>query len=353
MPFGLKNAAQAFQRLMESVLRGLPFAFVYVDDILMASTNTQMQKDHLRQVFQLLTSNGLVIQKDKCVFGVQEIDFLGHRVTATGILPLPDPVTTLQEYQVPENKAALQRFLRMINYYHRFLPKIAGQLHALHAASSGRGQSIEWSPDCQQAFEKAKSALAEATLLHHPRPDAPTSITTDASGTSTSGQIEQRHGGLWRPIAFFFRKLSPAETKYAAFDRELLAVFCAIKHFRHFLEGRPLTAYTDHKPLTNAIDSATEHSPRQTRHLSLISEFTTDQQHVSGKHNVVADALSQICTIETSGVDLDRLAATQATWEEIKAYKTAVTGLNLENIPYGRTSVLCDTTTGHLRPVAP
>ena len=85
MPFGLKNAAQAFQRLMESVLRGLPFAFVYVDDILIASTNTQTQKDHLRQVFQLLTSNGLVIQKDKCVFGVQEIDFLGHRVTATGV----------------------------------------------------------------------------------------------------------------------------------------------------------------------------------------------------------------------------------------------------------------------------
>ena len=241
----------------------------------------------------------------------------------------------------------------MINYYHRFLPKIAGQLHALHASSSGRGQSIEWSPDCQQAFEKAKSALAEATLLHHPRPDAPTSITTDASGTSISGQIEQRHGGLWRPITFFFRKLSPAETKYAAFDRELLAVFCAIKHFRHFLEGRPFTAYTDHKPLTNAIDSATERSPRQTRHLSFISEFTTDQQHVSGKHNVVADALSRICTIQTSGVDFDRLAATQATWEEIKAYKTAVTGLNLENIPYGRTSVLCDTTTGHIWPVVP
>ena len=73
-----------------------------------------------------MTSNGLVIQKDKCVFGVQEIDFLGHRDTATGILPLPDRVTTLQEYPVPENKAALQRFLGMINYYHRFLPKIAG-----------------------------------------------------------------------------------------------------------------------------------------------------------------------------------------------------------------------------------
>ena len=181
MPFGLKNAAQAFQRLMDSILRGLPFAFVYLDDILIASTNTEEHKDHLRQVLKLLEANGLVIRKDKCVFGVTEINFLGHRVTTAGILPLPDRVAALQEYPVPENKAALQRFLGMINYYHRFLPKIAGHLHPLHTASAGRGQAIEWSPDCQTAFEMAKSALASATLLHHPRPDATTSITTDAS----------------------------------------------------------------------------------------------------------------------------------------------------------------------------
>ena len=353
MPFGLKNAAQAFQRLMDSILRGLPFAFVYVDDILIASTSALEHKEHLRQVFRLLATNGLVIRKDKCIFGVPEVDFLGHRVTPAGILPLPDRVAALQTYPVPENKAALQRFLGMVNYYHRFLPKIAGQLHPLHVASAVRGQAIEWSTDCQEAFEKAKSALANATLLHHPRPDAPTSITTDASGTSIGGQIEQLQAGLWKPIAFFSRKLSPAETKYAAFDRELLAVFCAIKHFRHFLEGRPFTAFTDHKPLTSAIASATERSPRQTRHLSFISEFTTDLQHVSGKHNVVADALSRIGAIDTSAVDFERLAADQSTSEEITAYRTAVSGLHLEDVPYGSATVLCDTSTGRPRPVVP
>ena len=354
MPWGLKNAAQAFQRLMDSILRGLPFAFVYVDDILIASMDAKEHKEHLRQVFEMLNANGLVIRKDKCVFGVSEINFLGHRVTPAGILPLADRVETLQTYPVPENKAALQRFLGMINYYHRFLPKIAGELHPLHVASAaGRGQVIEWSPDCQTAFEKAKAALAAATLLHHPRPDSAMSITTDASGTSIGGQIEQLQGGVWKPIAFFSRKLSPAEKKYAAFDRELLAVFCAIKHFRHFVEGRSFTAFTDHKPLTSAIDSATERSPRQTRHLSYISEFTTDLRHVSGKHNVVADALSRIFAFDSSGVDFEQLATTQATSEEITAYKTAVTGLNLESIPYGKSMVLCDTSTGTPRPVVP
>lgn len=363
MPFGLKNAAQAFQRLMDSILRDLPFAFVYLDDILVASSSASEHKDHLRQVFYLLEANGLVIRKEKCLFGASEVDFLGHRVTREGILPIPERVSVIREFPVPDSKAALQRFLGMVNYYHRFCPKIAGHLHPLHKASSGRGQDIEWSNDCQTAFEFAKTALANATLLHHPRPNAPTSITTDASGSSIGGQVEQLHDGLWKPIAFFSRKFSTAEAKYAAFDRELLAIFCGIKHFRHYLEGRPFTAYTDHKPLTSAISSTTERSPRQTRHLSFISEFTTDIRHVSGKQNVVADALSRIgsaaaappspALIAEPGIDYALLAADQASSEEIAAYRTAITGLTLEDVQYHGTTVLCDVSTGRPRPVVP
>ena len=68
------------------------------------------------------------------------------------------------------------------------------------------------------------------------------------------------------------------------------------KHFRHFLEGRPFTLYTDHKPLTFAVSSETDRSPRQTRHLAFIAEFITDFRHIRGKFNVVADVLSRITT---------------------------------------------------------
>ena len=165
-------------------------------------------------------------------------------------------------------------------------------LAPLHAQTSGKGQSITWSNDCQVAFESVKEALSHVTLLHHPRPDAQTSLTVDASSTALGAQLEQRKGKDWQPIAFFSRKLSSAEVKYSAFDHELLGAYAAIKHFRHFLEGREFTLYTDHKPLTTAVSSQSDRSPRQTRHLSYISEFTTDIQHVQGKHNVVADALS-------------------------------------------------------------
>ncbi|KAK3756460.1 hypothetical protein RRG08_063126 [Elysia crispata] len=299
MPFGLKNAAQSFQRLMDGILRDVPFAFVYLDDILVARHSPQEQHQHLQQIFTLLSSNALVINKAMCVFGADEIDFLGHHVSAAGITPLPDRIAALQNSSAPTDRTSLQSFLGMVNYYHRFLPGIADTLAPLYALASGKGQTIEWSKDCQEAFDKAKTVLSKAVLLHHPQPDLPTSLTVDASNTAIGAQLEQRKGRSWVPLAFFSRKLSDSERKYSAFDRELLASYSAIKHFRHFLEGRSFTLYTDHKPLTPALRSQTDRAPRQTRHLSLIAEFTSNIQHIKGKFNVVADALSRINTVDT------------------------------------------------------
>ena len=103
---------------------------------------------------------------------------------------------------------------------HRFMPRLADKLHPLHDATKVKGQAIEWSPECQSAFLAAKSALATATLLHHPDSNAKTSITVDTSDRAVGGQLEQ---GIWCPVAFFSRKLSNAERKYSTFDRELLA----------------------------------------------------------------------------------------------------------------------------------
>ena len=95
MPFGLKNAAQAFQRFMDEVCRGLEeFLFVYIDDILIASSNAKEHRRHLRLLFQRLAKYGLIVNVAKCVFGVDAIDFLGHRVTAQ---PLPERVEAIQD----------------------------------------------------------------------------------------------------------------------------------------------------------------------------------------------------------------------------------------------------------------
>ena len=371
MPFGLKNAAQSFQRLMDGILRDIPFAFVYLDDILVASRSSQEHAQHLEQLFKLLSANGLVINKAKCIFGAEELEFLGHHVSAIGIAPLPDRVAALRDSKPPQNRTGLQHFLGMINYYHRFLPGLAPILAPLHAQASGKGQSIEWSAECQASFDEVKEILARSVLLHHPLPDAPTSLTVDASSTAVGAQLEQRQGQSWVPLAFFSRKLSDAEKKYSAFDRELLASCSAVKHFRHFLEGRPFTLYTDHKPLTFALSIETDRSPRQTRHLAFIAEFTTDIRHIKGKFNMVADALSRITTtsnaadtinlcpvstshpVEVDRTDFAQLAKDQIQSGEMASYRTATTGLILKDIDIGPCTLFCDTSLGVTRPVLP
>ena len=167
----------------------------------------------------------------------------------------------------------------------------------LFKATAGRAKkdSITWTDAMQAAFKHTKDALASATLLVHPHPSAPTALTTDASNNGIGAVLEQFISGSWQPLSFFSKALSLAESKYSAFDRELLAVHTAIRHFRYFLEGRLFTVYTDHKPLTTALSKTTDpHNARQSRHLAAIAEFTADIQHVAGKANPVADALSRV-----------------------------------------------------------
>ncbi|GFR93684.1 Gag pol polyprotein [Elysia marginata] len=150
---------------MDGVLRDVPFAFVYLDVILVAIHSPQEHSRHLQQLFTLLSDNGLVINKAKCIFGADELDFLGHHVSADEITPLAEQVVALRDSRAPQNRSSLKRFLGMINYYHRFLPGIAPILEPLHAQASGKGQNIEWTKEYQQAFDSAKDVLSKAVLL--------------------------------------------------------------------------------------------------------------------------------------------------------------------------------------------
>ena len=130
---------------------------------------------------------------------------------------------------------------------------------------------------------------------HPPGPNAPTCIMTDASDFAVGGVLQQLIDGHWHPISYFSKVLKPAETRYSTFDRELLAVYLSIKHFRYFVEGRTFHVLTDHKPLVYALHTRpSKHSPRQARHLDFIAQFTSDLRHIKGTATTPADALSRI-----------------------------------------------------------
>ena len=304
----------------------------------------------------MLAQHGLVINPDKCQFGVSTLDFLGHCISSAGIAPLEDRLEAICNFPVSHNKTSLQEYLGIINFYRRFYPHSAEVLHPLYLLLKGKNTSWIWTPACHI---KSKQELQTLTLLAYPDPSALTSITVDASNVSVGAVLQQQLHGHWTPISFFSHKLSDPETRYSAFDRELLAIYLAILHFRHFVEGRAFTIFTDHKPLTFALSSANSDkwTPRQTRQLSFISEFTSDIRHVDGKDNVVADALSRIHSFSavTPTLDYTELAAHQNADQETQALRTATTSLKLVDItpPRSRHLILCDMSLGFPHPVVP
>ena len=233
--------------------RGLHFAYAYIDDILIASSNPDSHVEHLQTVLERFKKYGVIINPNKCELGVSKLHFLGHAVDSAGIRPLPDKVKAIQEF--PACKKC-REFLELINFYYRFIKNCAALTYPLNSLLSTPkldNQPLQWTDNTRKAFTAAKQALASATLLFHPTPNVPTSLMTDASARAVGAVLQQYDDNQWCPIAYFSRQLQPAE-KYSTFNRELLAVYLAIKHFRHFVEGREFV-FTDHKPLIFSLSS--------------------------------------------------------------------------------------------------
>ena len=127
----------------------------------------------------------------------------------------------------------------LINFYHHFIPGCAKILEPLHSLMTSFAEHLSCNDTNTQAFSRSaiKEALASATLLVHPKPNALTSLTTDASDSAVGAVLQQYLEGQWQPISFFSKKLRRSETRYSTFDRKLLAIYLSIKLFRYFLEG--------------------------------------------------------------------------------------------------------------------
>ena len=209
MPFGLRNAAQSFQRLMDEVVRGLPFVFVYLDDLLVASDTEDEHESHLRQLFDRLQEYGIIINPLKCVFGASSLTFLGHVVGEHGIRPLDEKVQHIRDFPAPNSLRKLREFLGLINFYRRFILHCADILQPLTDLLKNRmkkNQPIELNEHEFSAFSIVKDELANATSLIHPRSDVPVNLFVDASDVGVGGVVHQLVDNEWQPLAFFLQE---------------------------------------------------------------------------------------------------------------------------------------------------
>jgi hypothetical protein len=226
-PFGLCKAAQAFQRIVDTMLAGLPFIFVYIDDILVASATREQHLKDLREVFERLAANGLSVKPSKCLFKQEAVSFLGYEVDS------------VKKFPQTETVKGLQGFLGMVNYYHRFIPRAARVMQPMYDLLKGkpaRNAVVDWTAEAKAAFTSTKAALASATMLVHPRVGAELALTVDALDMAVGGALKQRRDqDKWEPLKFFSRKLDATQARYSAFDRDLLADHTAVRQFRYYL----------------------------------------------------------------------------------------------------------------------
>ena len=362
---------------------------MYLDDLLVTSPDHKTHKKHLKILFARLAEYGIIIGPEKCQFDTTELSFLGQHVCAEGISSLPSAVDAIVNFVKPKKQRALRRYLGMVNYYHRFIPQCAAKLTPLNnfltAANDGHTRlspksniALKWDENAESAFSESKQILANTivqlsngifllkrvlrygrcftTLLVHQDPMAQLNITCDASDVAVGGVLQPYLNGMWQPLSFFSKKLSPAETLSSAFDRELLAVYATIKHFRHNLEGRIFFVNTDHKPLTFVMSSVTERaSLRQTRHLAFIAEFTTDIKYVKEKTNFVADALSRplVAVIDNGpAINYKNVSIDQAQDAEFTRLRHSTSStMNFKLLKsFDNQQIWCDVSTGRNRP---
>ncbi|GFU55543.1 retrovirus-related Pol polyprotein from transposon opus [Trichonephila clavipes] len=267
----------------------------------------------------------------------------------------------IAECDIP--KTAVTTPWGLYEYTHlRFLPKAAEQQYLLSEflkGSKGKKDSkpLNWSSEAITAFQRCKQALADAALLAHPSPSAPLALHVDASDYAIGGALHQVVDSELQPLAFFSRKLTSSEKSYSAYDRELLAIYSAIRHFRYMLEARDFTVFTDQKPLTYAFRQKSDKcSPRQIRQLDYISQFTTNIVHIPGSDNIAADVLSRVSAITfPSQIDYDCITETQQTDQELHTLIASGTSLELKKVtfPNSSTEIMCDLSTGTARPYIP
>ncbi|KMQ88784.1 gag-pol polyprotein [Lasius niger] len=223
----------------------------------------------------------------RSVFGAETVKYLGYKISQKGFAPLPDKVKALQEYKKPKDIQELRRFLGAVNFYLRFLPNAAATQARLNKylkdSKKNDKRPIEWTNEATEAFERTKQDLTNATLLAHPVLQAKLRLSTDASGVAMGAALEQSTNDEdWEPLGFFSKKFLPAQINYSTYDKELTAIYYAIKFFRSWIEGNTeVEIRTDHKPLIYAFAQKSDKaSPRQLRQLNLIGQFTTKISYI-------------------------------------------------------------------------
>lgn len=296
MPFGLSCSSQTMCRLMDQVIGPElePYCEYYIDDIIVATGTFEKHIEILKKVYERLKNAGLTINFEKSQFCRSSLKFLGFLVDQFGLRTDPQKVSAVVDYPTPKNTTQIRRLLGLVSYYRRFLKNFSSLCSPITDLLHGRkkGQSITWTPEADEAFQKIKQCLTTAPVLASPDYSKPFIIHCDAADSGIGAALFQVEDGLEHPVAYYSKTLNKCQRKWTTTEKELFAVVSAVEHFRGYVEGSKFKIITDHASLI-WLCNLSNPSPKLARWLVKLGQYNYDIEHRKGALNVVADALSR------------------------------------------------------------
>lgn len=312
MPFGLCNAAQTQQKLMDNVLGPDldPYIFVYLDDVIIATPTFDKHVECLKIVFDRLRKANLTINIDKCKFCLPSLKYLGFVVDKRGLRTDPEKVEAMLKYPKPKTYTEVKRFLGLCSWYRRFVKDFSTVVAPLNSLLKGKkkSQNIVWTEEASAAFQAIKEALVSAPILASPDFEKPFAIQADASNVGVGAVLTQIVDEKECVVAYASRTLTESEQKFTVTEKELLAVVFALEKFRCYVEGQHFTVVTDHASL-RWLHNLKDPVGRLARWAIKLQQFDMEVVHRKGSLNVVPDALSrapvEICLLEFADLNFD------------------------------------------------
>ena len=304
-PFGLSQAPAYFQRLIHEVLKGITFAFGYLDDILIFSPDNKTHLEHLEVVFQRLREADLKLKASKCNFFKKHIQYLGHLVSGEGIEPLPEKLEAVRKMPPPTTPKEVRQFLGLVGYYRKFVPKFADIARPLTNLTK-LDIPYEWTNRCQEAFEFLKEMLLKEPILKYPDPSKPYTLFTDASKFAWACVLTQEYEHefdgkkrkILHPITYMSGLFKGSQVNWATLTKEAYAIYVSVKKLDHYIQDAEVTLRSDHLPLKSFLQKNTLNTKVNNWAIDITSRCRKIQfEYIKGIKNTLADTMSRLIEI--------------------------------------------------------
>lgn len=327
MPYGISSAPEVFTKTIKQMYDSIEGVDVYVDDILIWGSTLKEHNERLVKVFKIAREHNLKFNKFKCKFGLQEIAYMGHRITDKGVLPDLSKIEAIKNLQTPQNKKDIERLLGMVQYLARFIPNSSILTEPLRKLLK-KDIEFQWNHEQEQALQQLKILIANSPVLNHFDTEKAILVSCDAS-QAACGAVLLQEG---KPVSYVSRAFTPTQQGYAQIEKEMLAIVVACEKFHQYIYGRnDVTIETDHRPLVSIYNKPLTSAPaRLQRMLIKLQQYTFKLVYKKGSELFIADTLSRSFSKDTAVEDNDYDAqlcmitknfnATDKRLKEIKKY---------------------------------